>query len=88
MYGNFNPNNQIPTRQRITVEQAQAIAIQTVPGTVVHIDLDLDDGVVIYEVYVLTAQNIIFEVKINARTGRVLDIEQEDDDNDFDFIDD
>jgi uncharacterized membrane protein YkoI len=69
------------TRQRISLMQAQEIALRNVPGQVVHSNMDLDNGVFIYEIFILTPQNKIFEVEIIANTGRVIKIEEE---NDFD----
>lgn len=66
---------------RITAEQAVQIALQQVPGQVLHVDLDMENGLLVYEVFILTVQNIIYEVEINARTGVIVTIEQE---NDFD----
>ena len=85
MYGNNNPNPQ--RRQRITVEQAQAIALQTVPGRVIHVDLEFDDGVLVYEVFIMTQEGRIYEVDIHGRTGALRKIELEDDD-DLDDLED
>lgn len=65
--------------QRISVEQATQIALQQIPGQVMHVDLDMENGVLVYEVFILTAQNNIFEVEVNARTGAIVEIEQEND---------
>jgi len=71
----------LSTRQRISLQQAQEIALGYVPGQVIHANMDLDNGVHKYEIFILTPQNLIFEVEVAARTGQVLKIEQE---NDFD----
>jgi uncharacterized membrane protein YkoI len=85
MYGNFNYHNPTPMyRQRITKQQAQQIALQSVPGKVLHVDLDLENGVLVYEVFIMTAQGKIFEVEILAKNGKILKIDQENDDDDFD----
>ncbi|MGN7176087.1 peptidase M4 [Paenibacillus sp. FSL R5-0490] len=82
MYENYYYGNQIPMyRQRITKEQAQEIALKNVPGKIQHVDMDLENGVLVYEVFILTPDNRIFEVEIIAKTGKVLKIEEE---NDFD----
>jgi uncharacterized membrane protein YkoI len=82
MYDHYYYGNHYPMyRQRITMQQAKEIALRHVPGTVQHIDMDLENGVLVYEVFILTPDNRIFEVEILARSGRVLKIEQE---NDFD----
>lgn len=66
-------------RKRITKQQAQEIALKRVPGRVHHVDMDLENGVLVYEVFVLTADNRIFEVEIHARTGRILKVDEEKD---------
>ncbi|RNB87589.1 peptidase M4 [Brevibacillus nitrificans] len=63
----------------ITVEQAKTIALQQVKGRVIHVDLDRDNGVWKYEVIVLTDQNEVYEVEINANTGQVIQVEKEND---------
>ncbi|SEM01368.1 Peptidase propeptide and YPEB domain-containing protein [Paenisporosarcina quisquiliarum] len=68
--------------QRITLEQAMSIALQRISGEIVHVDLDMEDGILVYEVFIMTSNNQIFEVEIHARTGNILKIEQE---NDIDY---
>ena len=68
--------------QRISSEQAMNIALQRIPGEIVHVDLDMEDGLLVYEVFIMTQNNQIFEVEIHARAGNVMKIEQE---ADFDF---
>jgi len=80
MYGSYY--HQLPTpmfRQRITKQQAREIALQRVPGKVLHVDMDLENGVLVYEVFILSPNNVIYEVEILAKSGRILKIEQEDD---------
>ncbi|MEB2493297.1 PepSY domain-containing protein [Peribacillus frigoritolerans] len=49
MYEIFFSCNPSPMyRQRITKQQAQEIALQRVPGKVLHIDMDLENGVLVY----------------------------------------
>ncbi|PAE09213.1 peptidase M4 [Terribacillus saccharophilus] len=74
-------SQQLPMqRQRITMQQAQERALQRVPGSVMHVDMDLENGVLVYEVFIMTAQGMIYEVEILAKNGRILKIEQENDD--------
>ena len=44
-------------------------------------DMDMDNGTLVYEVFILTSQNRIYEVEVNAKTGIIRKIEEE---NDFD----
>ncbi|MEG9295019.1 PepSY domain-containing protein [Mangrovibacillus sp. Mu-81] len=82
MYGNFYYGNPTPMyRQRITMQQAQEIALRRVPGEILHVDMDLENGVLVYEVFILTSENRIFEVEILAKSGKIIKIDEE---NDFD----
>lgn len=36
-------------------------------------------GVLVYEIFVLATQNRSYEIEINAKTGRIIKIEEEDD---------
>lgn len=63
--------------QAISIDQAKSIALQQVPGRIVHIDLDRDDGILKYEIIVITKQNEVYEVEINANTGKVIKVEKE-----------
>jgi uncharacterized membrane protein YkoI len=82
MYENYYHNNPAPMyRQSITKQQAQEIALKRVPGKIQHVDMDLENGVLVYEVFILTLDNRIFEVEVVAKSGRILKVEQE---NDFD----
>ena len=80
MYQDFRYGNLAHMhRQRITLQQAQEIALQRVPGQVMHVDMDLENGVLVYEVFIMTPQGIIYEVEILAKNGKILKIDQEND---------
>ena len=83
MYQNnySNPTSIPMYRQRITKQQAQEIALKRVPGRIQHVDMDLENGVLVYEVFILTPNNRIVEVEIVAKSGRIIKVEQE---NDYD----
>ena len=65
-------------RQRLTVQQAQDIALQRIPGQVLHVNMDLEHGVFVYEIFILTSQNRVYEVEVNANNGNIIKVEQED----------
>jgi len=48
------------------------IALERVPGQVVKAELDYDDGMLVYEIDVRTAEGHKYEVKIDANTGAIL----------------
>jgi len=61
---------------RITPEQAQAAALAQVPGTVKKVELENEDGNVVYGVEIKTS-NGDSDVKVDAGDGRVLHIEHD-----------
>jgi uncharacterized membrane protein YkoI len=65
---------------RITPEQASAAALAQVPGTLKKVELENEDGNVVYGVEIKTA-NGESDVKVDAGDGRVLHIEKDGEDN-------
>lgn len=53
------------------------VALRRVPGDVIDVELDRHDGEWRYEVKVLTSTGRVREVKLNARTGAVQEIEDD-----------
>lgn len=66
-------------RQRVSMQEAMQIALQRIPGQILYVDMEMENGTLIYEFFILTQQNRIFEVEVNSRTGRIIKIEEEDD---------
>lgn len=70
---------------RLAVERGQilplprilALARARVPGEVVKIELEHDDGRLIYEIKILTADGRMREVKLDARSGALIEIEDD-----------
>lgn len=60
----------------ISSEVAIEIALQQVPGQVIRVELDTENGVIVYEIHISTTYGI-YEVDINARTGQIIKIERE-----------
>lgn len=54
-----------------------AIAAEQVAGDVLKVEIEREHGVLIYEVEILTAAGRVREIKINARSGAVLSIEDD-----------
>ena len=63
---------------RINSEAAIQIALQRVPGQVIKVELDYENGVLVYEIDIRTLTGI-YEVHVNAADGQILKIEREDD---------
>ena len=66
----------LQSKTKITAEQAKTIALSKVSGTVTSVQLDDEDGVLVYEVTIGTQ-----EVRVNAVDGSILKIEKSDSDN-------
>jgi len=54
-----------------------AIAQEKVPGDVIEVELENKHGALIYEIKVLTESGRVREIKIDARQGTVLKIEDD-----------
>ncbi len=54
-----------------------AIASQQVPGDVIEVELENEQGTLIYEIKILTGNGRVREVKIDARSGAVVEIEDD-----------
>jgi uncharacterized membrane protein YkoI len=54
-----------------------AIAQEKVPGDVIEVELETERGTLIYEIKVLAQSGRVREIKIDARTGTVLTIEDD-----------
>jgi uncharacterized membrane protein YkoI len=65
---------------RITPEQARDAALAQVPGTIKKVELENEDGNVVYGVEVKTKSGER-DVKVDAGDGRVLHVEKDEEDN-------
>ena len=72
----------------LTATQAIEIALGEVPGEVQEAELEIEDGIRVYEIEILNAEGTEVEVDIDSETGMILEIEAEDDDDDADDEDD
>lgn len=54
-----------------------AIVAAQVPGEVIKVELDRDDGKMIYEIKVLADKGRVREIELDARTGDVIKIEDD-----------
>lgn len=66
-------------------EKAIKIAFAKVPGAdLIKVELDKDDGMYVYEIE-LVKDRIAYEIKIHAKTGKVLEIDKEYIDDIYDY---
>ena len=66
---------------KITEEEAKNIALSKVPGKVVKVELENEDGYVVYGVEISTS-NGIKDVKVDAENGKILKIDGDDNEKD------
>jgi uncharacterized membrane protein YkoI len=64
---------------RITADQARSAALASVPGTATGVELENEDGNLVYGVTVKTATGEK-DVKVDAGNGKVLHVEQDEQD--------
>lgn len=62
------------TRQ-ISIEDAIGIARDRVPGQVVQAELEREGGRMIFEVDIISTQGPKYEVKVDANTGEIIQVE-------------
>ena len=62
---------------KVTIDQAIKTALEKVPGKVVEAELEKKHDTLVWEVEVVTAENKVMEVHIDAESGAVIDVEEE-----------
>lgn len=74
---NNHYSNQYSRYSRISIDDAMSIALERVPGEVVKVELDTENGLLIYEVDIINMQGIKYEVEIDAQSGDVIQIKRD-----------
>ncbi|WP_243447854.1 PepSY domain-containing protein [Clostridium tetani] len=59
---------------RIDSESAIQIALQQIPGEVIKVELDTENGVLVYEVTIRNNTGI-YEISIDANTGQIVEFD-------------
>ena len=62
---------------KVTIDQAIKTALEKVSGKVVEAELETKHNKIVWEVEVVTAENKLMEVHIDADTGAVINVEEE-----------
>ena len=60
---------------KVTIDQAIKTASEKVSGKVIEAELEKEHGKLLWEVEIVTPENTLMEVHIDATTGAVIDIE-------------
>lgn len=62
---------------KVTIDQAIKTAAEKVPGKIIEAELEKRHGKLVWEVEVVTTENTMMEIHIDADTGVVIDVEEE-----------
>lgn len=62
---------------KITIDQALKTASEKVPGKIIEAELEKKHNKLVWEVEVVTADKKVMEIHIDADTGAVIDVEEE-----------
>jgi uncharacterized membrane protein YkoI len=64
----------------ISMEEARRTALEKVPGTVIESELEKENGRLVYEFEIRDKDNKTYDVQVDAKTGEVVSVEEENDD--------
>ena len=64
-------------REILPLEQILDKAGTTHPGRILEVELEREEGRYIYELEVLTDDNVVWELKYDARSGELIETEKE-----------
>ena len=64
--------------EALPISRILPLALREVPGEVIEVELEREGGLLIYEIEVLARTGRVRKVKLDARTGAVLRVEDED----------
>jgi uncharacterized membrane protein YkoI len=68
---------EMATKAKVTIDQAIKTASEKVTGKVVEAELEMKHDTLVWEVEVVTAENKVMEVHIDAESGAVINVEEE-----------
>jgi uncharacterized membrane protein YkoI len=68
---------EMAAKAKVTIDQAIKTASEKVAGKVVEAELEKKHDTLVWEVEVVTAENKVMEVHIDAESGAVIDVEEE-----------
>jgi uncharacterized membrane protein YkoI len=62
---------------KVTIEQAVKTASEKVQGKIIEAELDKKHNKLVWEVEIVTTENKVMEVHVDAESGVVIDVEEE-----------
>lgn len=75
---------------KIARAEAERIALERAPGTILEVELERERGRLLYEIEIRLDSGVVREIGVDAETGEIVsdEIEDEDDDDDDEEDDD
>jgi len=64
-------------KAKISPEQARKIATDKVAGTIIEEELERENGKLVYSIEIRDANQKVFDVEVDARTGAIVNVEEE-----------
>lgn len=69
---------------KISSEQARKTALGRVSGTVIEEELEKERGRLVYSIEIRDANRKVYDVEVDAKTGEIVNVEEENDDEEDD----
>lgn len=63
--------------EALALAEIMPLALRAVPGEVLEVELERDDGALVYEIEILARTGRVRKVILDARTGRVIGVEDD-----------
>lgn len=75
----FTPQQQQPNYlpnwdRNVSIVDAIYIALEQVPGEVVSAELEHEQGIMVYEVEIVTQQGVKYEIDVDVNSGEVISV--------------
>jgi predicted small secreted protein len=76
-FGEEHNKLKMAAEAKITIDEAIKTASEKLAGKIIEAELEKKHNKLVWEVEVVTAENTVMEVHIDAETGAVIDVEEE-----------
>jgi uncharacterized membrane protein YkoI len=88
--GDDSPEMQakLAKKAKISPEQARKIATDKVAGTIVEEEFERENGKLVYSIEIRDANQKVFDVEVDAKTGAIVNVEEEIEDEEDEDDDD
>ncbi len=72
---------------KISIEQARSTALGRVSGKITEEELEMENGKLVYSIEIRDKNQKTFDVEVDAKTGAIVNVEEENDDDEDDAAD-